>query len=65
MSAPPDLNLVNGIIITVDASDSTAEAVAIRGDRIIAVGETTFIDSLAGPNTQRVDLDERTVTPGY
>jgi predicted amidohydrolase YtcJ len=64
MNAPPDLILVNGTIITVDASDSIAQAVAIRGDKIIAVGDTTFIDSLAGPNTQRIDLNRRTVTPG-
>lgn len=64
VNAPPDLVLVNGTIITVDASDSIAEAVAIRGDRIIEVGDTTFIDSLAGLNTRRIDLDGRTVTPG-
>src|SRR5215216_961997 len=64
MSALPDLTLVNGTVITVDADDTIAEAVAIRGDRIIAVGDTTFIDSLAGPNTQRIDLNGRTVTPG-
>lgn len=64
MSTPADLLLVNGTIITVDASDRIAEAVAIQGDKIVAVGDTTFIDSLAGPNTQRIDLDGRTVTPG-
>jgi predicted amidohydrolase YtcJ len=48
----------------VDASDSIAEAVAIQGDRIIAVGDTSFIDSVAGPNTRRIDLDGHTVTPG-
>ena len=56
--------LVNGTIITVDARDHIAEAVAIRGERIVAVGDTSFIDSLAGPNTQRIDLAGRTVTPG-
>ena len=56
--------LVNGTIITVDASDRIAEAVAIQEDRIMAVGDTTFIDSLAGPNTRRIDLDGRTVMPG-
>jgi predicted amidohydrolase YtcJ len=64
MNAPADLILVNGTILTVDASDRIAEAVAIRGDKIIAVGDTTFIDSLAGPNTRRIDLKGRTVTPG-
>jgi len=64
MSAPPDLTLVNGTLITVDARDSIAEAVAIRGNKIIAVGDTSFIDSLAGLNTRRIDLEGRTVTPG-
>src|SRR5215213_839837 len=64
MSVPPDLTLVNGTLITVDARDSIAEAVAIRGNKIIAVGDTSFIDSLAGPNTRRIDLEGRTVTPG-
>jgi predicted amidohydrolase YtcJ len=64
MSVPPDLILVNGTIITVDASDRIAQAVAIQEERISAVGDTTFIDSLAGPNTQRIDLDGRTVLPG-
>ena len=64
MNAPPDLILVNGTVITVDASDRIAEAVAIRGDRIIAVGDSAFIESLARANTRRIDLDGRTVTPG-
>jgi predicted amidohydrolase YtcJ len=64
MNAPPDLILVNGTIITIDARDRIAEAVAIQGDRIIAVGDTTDIDSLSGSNTRRIDLGGRTVTPG-
>jgi predicted amidohydrolase YtcJ len=59
-----DLNLVNGTILTVDAGDRIAQAVAVRGDRIMAVGDTPFVDSLAGPGTQRIDLQGRTVTPG-
>jgi predicted amidohydrolase YtcJ len=64
MNAPADLILVNGMVLTVDAEDRVARAVAIRGDRIIAVGETAFIESLAGANTRRIHLDGRTVTPG-
>jgi predicted amidohydrolase YtcJ len=64
MSAPPNLILVNGTILTMDARDHIAQAVAIQGDKILAVGETSFIESLAGPNTRRIDLDGRTVTPG-
>jgi predicted amidohydrolase YtcJ len=64
LSALPDLILVNGTVLTVDPSDSLAEAVAVQGDKIVAVGDTTFIDSLAGRNTRRIDLGGRTVTPG-
>jgi len=60
----PDLILVNGTVITVDASDRIAEAVAVRGNRISAVGTTAAIESLAGPETRRIDLAGRTVTPG-
>jgi predicted amidohydrolase YtcJ len=58
------LILVNGTIITVDERDSIAEAVAIQGDRIIAVGDTTFITSLARSKTHRIDLEGHTVLPG-
>ena len=64
MNAAPDLILVNSTVITVDTSDRIAEAIAIRGDKIMAVGDTASIDSLAGQNTRRIDLHGRTVTPG-
>ena len=59
-----DRVLVNGNILTVDAKDSVAEAVAIRDGRIMAVGTTTEIEALAGPGTDRIDLDGLTATPG-
>ncbi len=64
LSPPPDLILVNGTVLTVDATDRIARAVAIQGDKIIAVGDTHSIDSLKGPHTRRIDLRGRTVTPG-
>ncbi|HUF47961.1 MAG TPA: amidohydrolase [Vicinamibacterales bacterium] len=60
----PDLLLVNGTILTVDARDTVAEALAIRGGKIVAVGTTGDISRLAGPNTGVVDLEGRTATPG-
>jgi predicted amidohydrolase YtcJ len=60
----PDLVLLNGKILTVDAKDTVAQAVAIRGDKIIAVGTSADIARLAAPSTRRVDLAGRTVTPG-
>ena len=45
--------------------ETTAEAVAVRGDEIVAVGSTADLEGLAGPNTQIVDLDGRTMLPGF
>lgn len=61
---PPDRVLLNGRVLTVDAADSVAEAIAIRGRRIASVGTTADIEALAGPKTERIDLAGRTVTPG-
>jgi predicted amidohydrolase YtcJ len=63
--APADLVLTNGKIITVDDKFSIAQAVAVRGERIVAVGTTADINRLAGPNTRRIDLRGRAVTPGF
>ncbi len=60
----PDTVLVNGKIITVDANDSIAEAIAIQGGRIIAVGSNEEIEALAGTDTRRIDLKGLTATPG-
>jgi predicted amidohydrolase YtcJ len=61
---PADRILVNGRIITVDANDSVAEALAIRDGRILAVGTRAEIEALAGPATERIDLAGHTATPG-
>ena len=64
-AAPPaDLVLVGGRVITLDAESRVAEAVAVRGDRVVAVGTTTEIEAFTGPETRRVDLAGRAVTPG-
>jgi hypothetical protein len=60
-----DLILTNGKIITVDQTFSIAQAVAVRGDRILAVGTNEAMTRLAGPNTRRIDLRGRSVTPGF
>lgn len=59
-----DLILTNGRIITVDAQFSIAQAVAVRGDRIVAVGSNADITRLAGPGARRIDLRGRAVVPG-
>jgi predicted amidohydrolase YtcJ len=60
----PDLILSNGKIITVDERFTIAQAVAIRGDRIVATGGNEEISRMAGPNSRRIDLRGRTVIPG-
>ena len=60
----PDLILSNGKIITVDERFTIAEAVAIRGDHIVAVGANREILPLAGAGTRRIDLMGRAVVPG-
>ena len=63
--APPaDLILLNGTIITVDARDSIAEAVAIKDGRITFVGSSANARKLAGDRTKVIDLTGRTATPG-
>jgi hypothetical protein len=59
-----DLILHNGKIVTVDPQFRMAEAIAVTGDRIAAVGSNADVLKLAGPQTQRVDLRGKTVLPG-
>lgn len=60
-----DIILTNGKIITVDDTFTIAQAVAIRGDRFLAVGSNDEVSRLAGPNTRRIDLRGRAVVPGF
>jgi predicted amidohydrolase YtcJ len=60
----PNLILSNGKIITVDERFTIAQAVAIQGDHIVAVGTNQKILALAGTNTQKIDLKGRAVIPG-
>ena len=62
--AQPDMILTNGKVVTVDDRFAIAQAVAIRGERITAVGTNQEITRMAGPNTRRIDLRGRTVLPG-
>jgi predicted amidohydrolase YtcJ len=59
-----DLVLTGGKIITVDERFSIAQAIAVKGERIIAVGTNQEIARLAGPATRRIDLRGKAVTPG-
>ena len=59
-----DTLLVNGKIITVDDRFTIAQGVAIKGQRIVAVGKTGQILKLKGAATKVIDLANRTVIPG-
>src|SRR2546425_774685 len=61
----PNLILINGHVITMDASGTIAEAVAVSGDRIVAVGQSAGIKSMAGAGTRTIDLEGRTLLPGF
>lgn len=60
----PDFIFTHGKIFTADPTQPYAEAVAIKGDRILAVGTTASIEKLANQKTIRMDLGGRTVIPG-
>ncbi len=59
-----DTILLNGKVVTVDDRFTIAQAVAIRGGRIIAVGKTADLLELQGRGTKMIDLKRRTVIPG-
>ena len=61
---PADLVLTNGTVITVDPKDSVAQAVAIRGSKVVFVGSSAAARAFVGDRTQVVDLAGRTATPG-
>ena len=60
----PDLVLLNGKVVTLDAQSAVVEAVAVLGDRVAAVGRSVDVRRLAGPGTRIVDLQGRVVIPG-
>src|SRR5262245_50492586 len=59
-----DIVLVGGKIVTVDDRFTIAQALAIRGQRIVAVGTNAEIEKLKGPQTRTIELNGRTVIPG-
>jgi predicted amidohydrolase YtcJ len=62
--APATLVLRNGKVVTVDPAKTTAQAIAMRGDTIAAVGSDEEIQKLVGPNTQVIDLAGQLAVPG-
>ena len=62
--APADIVLLNGKIVTVDDRFTIGEALAIKGERVLAVGSKAEIEKHKGPLTRVLDLGGRTVIPG-
>lgn len=60
-----DIVFKGGSVLTMNDKAPRAEALAIRGDRILAVGGTADIEALSGPKTRIVDLKGRTLMPGF
>ena len=61
---PADVVLTGGNIVTMADGAPAAQAIAVRGDRIAAVGSDAEIEALVGPETQVIRLDGKTVVPG-
>src|SRR5262245_51552533 len=59
-----DLILSNAKVITVNRDFTIAQAIAVAGDRILAVGRNDTMAAHTAPQTRVVDLNGRTVTPG-
>ena len=61
----PDLIIVNAVVHTMDPARPIVEAVAIYGNRIVAVGSSNDITKLAASNTRVIDAKKRLVVPGF
>ena len=57
--------LFNAVILTLDAHDTVASAIALDGDRILAVGTLEDLAPFVGPDTIRRDMEGKTVMPGF
>lgn len=62
---PADLVLLGGVVETVDAGIGQAEAVAVTGYQVTAVGSDDEISAYIGPGTEVIELDGRFVMPGF
>lgn len=60
-----DLIITNARVYTADAAHPRAQAIAVRGDRIVFVGSSSEAALLRGASTRVIDADGRTVLPGF
>src|SRR5262245_30916438 len=61
----PDLIILNAAVRTMDAAQPRAEAVAVAGNRIAALGSSADLRALAGPKTRVIDAGGKSVLPGF
>ena len=60
-----DIIIKNGKVLTVNQTNDIVEAVAIRGDKILAVGSNADVDAYLGEGTRVIDAAGKTVLPGF
>ena len=65
MISQADYIFFGGDIITMDETNPSAEALAVKGDKIQAVGKLDKVFALAGPSTQVIYLNRQTLLPGF
>ena len=61
---PADLVIRGGTIYTMDETSPIAEAVAVSGDKIVFAGSAIEVEKYIGKETQVIDLQGKTMTPG-
>lgn len=62
---PADLVLIQGKIVTMDEASPEAEALAVRGDTILAIGTNAEIEPYIGESTRLIDLEGNLAIPGF
>ena len=65
VAEPADIVYTNGTVLTMDDNLPTAEAVAVKDGRIVAVGPEAEVLEMAGDSTERIDLEGKTMLPGF
>lgn len=65
LSLYADMIFKNGVVVTVDSANSLCEAVAVKGNRIVYVGDDAGVEMWLGPDTSVIDLAGRALLPGF
>ena len=60
-----DIVITNGLVYTADGEGTTAEAVAVKGDEIVYVGDAAGAEEMTGNDTRVIDMEGGMVTPGF